>query len=592
MPNRTRLRYRSLYGLRRFLRNEQMLLGLLALVTGLISGAMVVAFREGILLFHGAFFGAPTERLFVSIAQLPAWQIVLVPTLGGLVVGLLIRFTLKEARPQGVADVIESFTLNDAKMSAKTGLMAGFINMLSIGVGASVGREGPAVHLGAAVSASLANRLHLAPPLARTILACGVAAAVSASFNAPIAGALFAGEVVIGHYALKAFAPVVLASVSGTVMSRAYFGDVAAFALPPQEVISFFAFPSFVVLGLLAGFCATLLLRCIFKTQSLAEKLPLPAWSHPALGGFIIGIMALVLPQIFGVGYGSTELALNGEMALSLLVAVLVGKILATGVSLGMGFGGGIFSPSLMIGAMLGGAYGVVMMAVFPALDVSAGGYTLVGMGAVAAATLGAPISTALIIFEMTGDYQLTLGVMLAVVTSTGMARQLLGRDFFTLQLERRGLDLKAGYETQVLRDLKISNVLDPTTGTIPPHMPLTEVRKNLQRSLDGKLFVVEAEDHKIAGTIRLIDLKDMAFTDAHDAGKVASDVMRKRPPLLCWDDNLQSALNEMSDSGESLIAVVEDMENQKFLGTVENMHVLSAYNRALLSRRNEEHDQ
>ena len=592
MPTRKPSRLNAPYNLRRLLRNDQLLLGILAIVTGVISGGMVVGFRQGILLFHGASFNAPTERLFQYIEHLPAWQIVLVPTLGGLVVGVLIKYTLPEARPQGVADVVEAFALKDGQMSAKTGLVVAFINMLSIGVGTSVGREGPAVHLGAALSAAVANRFHLATPLARTILACGVGAAVAASFNAPIAGALFAGEVVIGHYALKAFGPVVLAAVSGTMVSRAYYGDFPAFVVPPHDVISYFFFPNFIVLGMLAGVCATIALRGIFKTQEFAENLPIPTWSHPALGGFAIGLMALVLPQVLGVGYGSTELALHGGMALGLMLAVLVGKLLATVVSLGFGFGGGIFSPSLMIGAMLGGAYGVGVATLFPGLEMGAGGYALIGMGAVAAATLGAPISTTLVIFEMTGDYQLTLGVMMAVVTSTVVAKQFLGQDFFTLQLERRGLDLKGGYATQILQALKISDVLEATTPTIPPHMPLCEVRCNLQKSLDGKLFVVGSEDGKIAGTIRLVELQDMAFTDAHDGTKVAADVMCRRPPLLCRGDDLQCALKKMNDSGENLIAVVEDMEQQKFLGTVEHMHVLSAYNRALLSRRNEELDQ
>jgi len=591
MTNRTSFRLNFLYGLRRFLRNDQTILGLLALVVGFLVGAMVVAFREGILVFHGLFFGAPNERLFLFIAKLPWWQIVLVPTLGGLAVGLLIRFTLKNDRPEGVADVIETFSLKDGYMPVMQGFRAALINMFSIGVGASVGREGPAVHLGAVLASAISKRLHLSPPLARTILACGVAAAVSASFNAPIAGALFAGEVVIGHYALKAFGPVVLASVTGTVVSRTYYGDFPAFVLPPHEVITYFEFPFFIILGVLSGFCATILLRGIFKAQDIAEALPIPSWTHPGVAGFAIGLMALVLPQVLGVGYGATDLALSGQMTLGLLLAVFVGKLLATTLSLGLGFGGGIFSPSLMIGAMLGGAYGIVMTTLFPGLDAGASGYTLVGMGAVAAATLGAPISTALIIFEMTGDYQLTLGVMMAVVASTGITHHFLGRDFFTLQLEKRGLDLKGGFENQILRSLKIEDVLETKIQTISPHMTLADVRVHLQKSDVGKLFVVE-EDGALLGTIRLVELGNMAYGDQKDGDRTAQDIVRRRPPLVRKEDDLQIALKELTDSGENVIAVVEDMETKKFVGTVTHMHVLAAYNRALLARRHEERDQ
>jgi len=589
--NRQSTTVNMIYGLRRFLRKDQTLLGILALITGLSVGIMVVGFREGILFFHGLFFGAADERLFLSVLELPWWQILLVPTLGGLVIGLLIHKTLKEARPEGVADVIESFTLRNGRMPFWSGLRAAFINMLSIGVGASVGREGPAVHLGAVLASGISQRLRLAPPLARTLLACGVAAAVSASFNAPIAGALFAGEVVIGHYALKAFAPVVLSSVAGTIMSRAYYGDFPAFTLPAHGTISYLEYPTFILLGVLAGFCATFLLQGIFKTQKLSQKLPLPAWAHPALGGLALGLIALVLPQVLGVGYGATEMALNGQMALWLLLAVLAGKMLAVMISLGLGFGGGIFSPSLMIGAMLGGAYGILMISIFPSLDAGSGGYTLVGMGAVAAATLGAPISTALIIFEMTGDYQLTLGVLLAVVTSTAVTRQIIGRDFFTLQLAGRGLDLKGGFEAQVLRALKIADVMEAEPQTIAPTTRLSEVRIRIQKSKAAKLFVVEP-DGTLLGTIRLAELGDMAFNDKDDGDKTAADIVRRRPPLVKKDDDLQTAIRKMTDSGESQLAVVKDMKSFQFVGTVEQMHVLAAYNRALLASRHEEHDQ
>jgi len=245
---------------------------------------------------------------------------------------------------------------------------------------------------------------------------------------------LFAGEVVIGHYALRTFAPVVIASVTGTAVSRAFYGDFPAFALPPHAITTYFELPAFALLGVLAGVTATVLMMGVFRAQALSVRLPGPAFLRPAVGGLAVGLIALVLPQVLGVGYGATDDALSGNMGLWLLLAVLVGKILATSISLGAGFGGGIFSPSLMVGAMLGGAYGIVATGLVPAVDAGTGAYTLVGMGAVAAATLGAPISTTLIIFEMTGDYELTLGVMLAVVVSTAITRQMLGRSFFTLQ--------------------------------------------------------------------------------------------------------------------------------------------------------------
>jgi len=574
---------------RRFLRNDQLILAILSLGVGLAVAWLVVVFRESILFFHSQFFGAANERLYDYVRELAWWRILLTPALGGLVVGLLIRYGMSDARPHGVADVIEASALRGGNMSARVGVRAAFINALSIGVGASVGREGPAVHLGAAFAAGVAKRLRLTRALSRTLLGCGVAAAVAASFNAPIAGALFAGEVVIGHYALKTFAPVVIASVTGTAVSRAYYGDFPAFVLPPHSISSYLDLPAFAALGLLAGAVATAMLLGIFRTQDLAVRLPVPDFVRPAVGGFAVGLIALVLPQVMGVGYGATDDALSGQMTLWLLLAVLAAKVLATTLSLGMGFGGGIFSPSLVVGAMLGGAYGIAVTALLPSLDAGTGAYTLVGMGAVSAATLGAPISTTLIIFELTGDYELTLGVMLAVVTSTAVTRQVLGRNFFTLQLERRGLDLKGGFEAQLLRARTVRDVMADNVETIGPGVTLAELRVKLQAARNGELFVVDGG--VLVGTITLADLSDSAFDLHMDQLINAADVARRAPPMLEADDHLEAALRKMADSGEELIAVVADLEGRKFLGAVQERQVMAAYNRDLLRARDEERD-
>lgn len=576
--------------LRKFLRNDQLILAMLSLFIGLLGGGLVIVLRESISFFQWNFYGAPGERLYEIVAALPWWQVLAVPTLGGLAVGVLIRHGLPDGRGQGVADVIEASALKGGRMSLSTGLRAAVVNALSIGCGASVGREGPAVHLGASLAGWFAKHLHLSRSISRTLLGCGVAAAVAGSFNAPIAGALFANEVVIGHYALKAFAPVVIASVTGTALSRAYFGDYPAFVLPPHEITSYWEFPAFILLGVLAGLVASVLLRTIFAAQDLSQKVPGPSWMRPGIGGFLVGMIALFLPQVLGVGYGITDDALSGSVALWLLVAVLVGKIVATGLSLGFGFGGGIFSPSLVVGAMLGGAFGIIATDIFPTLQAGTGGYTLIGMGAVAAATLGAPISTTLIVFELTGDYELTMGLMLAVVVSTGITRQISGNSFFSLQLERRGLDLKGGFESGLLRASRVCDVMEEEAERVLPSVPLSQLRVFLQNSKRGELFVID-DGGRLIGTITLADLSETAFDPAMDLLINADDVVRRRPPVLQCNDHLEDALKKMRDSGESLIAVVDDQDSRKFLGAVEEKHVMAAYNRALLQSRAEERD-
>jgi CIC family chloride channel protein len=271
------------------------------------------------------------------------------------------------------------------------------------------------------------------------------------------------------------------------------------------------------------------------------------------------------------------------------LVAIGVAKIVATAFSIGWGFAGGVFSPALVIGAMVGGSFGVAATAVFPDLSSGPGAYTIVGMGAVAAAVMGAPISTTLIIFEMTSNYALTLGVMLAVVASSEITHHFFGRSFFNNQLKRRGVDVKEGFETEIMKSIKISQVYSEDGETILMSACLQDVRVKLQNSPLGEIFVLK-DNGELYGTITLADLSDSAFDHGFDDLVTASDVARLHPPILVLSDNLETALAVMRDSGEEHIAVVDDILSMAFKGCVHHREVMAAYNRLLLQTRHEEH--
>jgi CIC family chloride channel protein len=361
---------RLLVSLKRFRRNDQLILSMLAVVIGVFSGLAAIGFRYAIDLVQRLFYGFGGEQVATLAAELPWWHLLLAPALGGLLVGLLIYFVMPGRRPQGVAQVIEASALKGGRMSLTTGLKAAVVSAASIGAGASVGREGPVVHLGASLGGWLAKQLHLGRSLSRTLLGCGVAAAVAASFNAPIAGSFFALEVVVGHYALSAFAPIVIASVTGTLVSRMHYGDFPAFILPDQWVIvSFWEFPAFALLGVVSAVAAIVFMRSVFYTEAVIAKVPIPVWSRPAVAGLLIGVIAVGFPQVLGVGYEATDAALSALYPLWLLVALIVLKTAATAIALGGGFGGGVFSPSLFIGAMVGGSFGVIATQAFPVLD-------------------------------------------------------------------------------------------------------------------------------------------------------------------------------------------------------------------------------
>ncbi len=356
--------------LRRFGRNDQLILSVLAVVIGAASGGAAIVFREAIDGVQWLFYGFGSQNVASLAAELPFWRVLLAPALGGLLIGLFIYFFMPGRRPQGVPDVIEANALHGGRMSLAAGLKGAIVSAASIGVGASVGREGPVVHLGASLGSWLARRLHLGRKLSRTLLGCGVAAAIAASFNAPIAGVFFALEVVIGHYALSAFAPIVIAGVTGTIVSRAYYGDYPAFVLPREHVItSFLEFPAFALLGVVCAVAAIALMRTITLTEDVIKRTAVPQWLRPAIGGLMVGGLAISHPQVLGVGYEATNAALSELYPLWLLLLLIVFKTAATAVSLGSGFGGGIVSPSLFIGAMVGGAFGIIATEAFPHLS-------------------------------------------------------------------------------------------------------------------------------------------------------------------------------------------------------------------------------
>jgi CIC family chloride channel protein len=509
----------------------------------------------------------------------------LVTTGGGLIVGLMVRFLMPGRRPEGVADVVAASALRGGRIPLRNGLWAAAISAVSIGTGASVGREGPVVHLGATLSSFVAEKLHLGRALSRTLLGCGVATAVAASFNAPIAGVFFALEVVVGHYALSAFAPVVIASVTGTVLSRAYFGDYPAFIVPTGDIASFLEFPAFAMLGIVSAAIAIIFMRLIVLTSQAAARTGLPGWLRPAAGGLLIGAMAIELPHVLGVGYEATDMALNGQLTLTFLIVLLVAKIVATAIALGCGFGGGIFSPSLFIGAMTGGAFGILATSVFPDLSSGHAAYTLIGMGAVSGAVIGAPISTILIVFELTGNYAITVAVMVATVLASLITRYLFGHSFFSWQLHIQGISLEGAREQRLLQSFRVGEIMRDDFVVVNPADTMKTVRTQLMKSHFGTIFVVDSGGI-LHGTITLGDLSDNAFDTSMDALLNAQDVTHLHPLALDADDDLGKAFRLMETGGEDHVPVVENHDTMILIGIIHQRDVMHAHSRAILSAR------
>jgi len=581
-------RRQALVFLQRILRNDQLVLLVLAVVMGAVAAYGAIAFRYLYLLIQGISFGTFADTLYTQAQALPAWRLVLVPAAGGLLIGLFIHYLMPGRRPQTVADVIEAVAIRNGRMGLRTGVAAALASAASIGVGGSVGREGPVVHLGAALCARLARTFGLSRSLTVNLIGCGVAAAVSASFNAPIAGTFFALEVIIGHYAITAFAPIVLASVTGALISRAEFGNFPAFIVPGNTIASTLEFPAFALLGVVCAAAAIILMRSIGFAQLVAGKMPLPRWCLPMLGGALVGVIALAFPQVLGVGYGTTDAALKGHLELWLLLALIAAKTAAIAICLGSGFAGGVFSPSLFLGAMVGGAFGIIATTAFPELSSGHSTYTLVGMGAVAGAVLGAPISTILIVFELTGDYGTTIAVMVAVVIASIITQQAYGPSFFIRQLELRGLNLRRGREAGLLASTHVGDVMSSAYVMVSADTAIAQVREKLQTAPHGQIYVVR-ENGGLLGTITLADLSEAAFNTSYDDLVNAADVARTHPPVLLPGADLEAAIKLMEDVHEEHVAVVADSGSMKMVGVVDEVAVMLAYNRALERARAEE---
>ena len=434
----------------------------IALLVGIAAGFAALFFRKGVNALQTFLYGTEDVRLLHSFAEsLPWYLILIIPICGGLVVGVILHIFTNDGRARSVGDVIHGAAMKDGRVETKAGVASALASMITLGTGGSTGREGPVVHMAAVISTWVNRRMLADGITGRDLLGCAVAAAVSASFNAPIAGALFALEVVLRHFAVHAFAPIVIASAAGTVINRLEFGGVTEFSLTTVNEVQFYQeLPAYLILGLVSGLVAVALMKAIFWTDdfgtTVQTALRMPRYLRPAVAGAMLGSIAIFYPHIIGVGYETTFLALDGQLFLWDAIVFAIIKTIAVAITMAGRMGGGVFSPSLMIGALTGLSFGLIATSIFPDVSGSISLYALAGMGAVAAAVLGAPISTTLIVFELTGDWQTGLAVMVAVSLSTALASKLVDRSFFLTQLERRDIHLAAGPQAYLLAMFRV----------------------------------------------------------------------------------------------------------------------------------------
>jgi chloride channel protein, CIC family len=556
----------------------------MGMAIGVLGGLGAVGFRYLIDFVRTMIYSSSGDLASV-VSSLPWWHVILGPAIGGAIVGPLVYFFAREAKGHGVPEVMNAVAMERGVIRKRVVVIKSLASAVCIGSGGSVGREGPIVQIGSAIGSSLGQILKVPDEQMRVLVGCGAAAGIAATFNAPIAGAIFALEVILADFALSTFTPIVLSSVIATVVSRAFLGDFPAFHVPTHALETHWEIWLYVLLGIISGIVAVAFTTGLYKMEDVWDSWKFPEYLKATIGGFLIGCMALYFPHIGGVGYGSIENALWGREVWYVLIMLVPLKILATSITIGSGGSGGIFAPSLFMGAMAGGAFGFAVNAVFPEYTAASGAYALVGMGAVVAGTTHAPIQAFLILFELTQDYRIIPPLMICCVISTLVATKLKKESIYTLKLLRRGIDIRAGRDVNLLRNLKVKDFMTSHPETVPQAAPLRELIQVLPFSQHTS-FPVTDDKGNLVGMLSLKDFRELVFEDSLLDVIIARDIATIPAISVNTEDNLVRALDFINDNDiERLPVVAPHAETGKVVGILSQRDIISAYNQALESR-------
>jgi len=517
-----------------------------------------------------------------SFTDVPKWHILLALTLGGLFIGALYR-ALKLARGHGPADAIIARISNDGILPIKEGIGTALICISSIGLGASVGRYGPAVHLGATLGSGFSTAFNLGRVNTVTFLGCGVASAIATSFNTPIAAVIFAHEAIIGHYSLRAFAPITIAAVTGNEVAKMNgrffdgFQNLTQFTeLVPTQ------YPLFAVVGLISAVFALIYMRSLVTIDKMMRESRIPQWLRPAIAGLSIGIIAIWLPNLLGLVEETTSQVIQDqgvEYTLKLLCLLIVFKIASTALCLGSGMHGGVFGPALCFGAMVGAAFAMIYDPSQYQI------FALASMGACISSVVGAPISTILIVFELNQNYSVATAVMVSVVVSNLVTNRFFARSFFLFQVQAAGFDINAGREVLILGRRTIREVMESQFHTIDPEADLKAIEQALRKNPDADLYVTE-EDDRLLGGITL----GTAWDALREGGnQTARDLARMPDHWLTEDTDLNRGFEVIEEFVGISVPVVDNPKDMRLTGIIHEANVIQAYNEAVKEARGEE---
>ena len=576
--------------LNRLRSNEGVLEIVLAVLVGVAAGFGAVLFWEMIELFSWFFFKEGAEAL----APLGKYYVIIIPAIGGLILGPIIYFLGKEAKGEGPPEAMEAVAIRGGRIRPRIMPIKVLVSSLCIGSGGSVGREGPIVQIGASIGSSLGQWLHLSEESLKTLALCGVAGGISATFNAPLAGMIFALEVVGKRVLTPRFVYIVLSSVSANVIARIFLfteEQPTSFTVPQYTIVSYWELILYVLLGIIVALVAVGFMRFFYKVEDAFNKLKVPAYLKPAIGGLVVGVIGFYYPEVFGVGYGThygvggsiiqagaVDKMLAGEITLTVIIVILALKMLASSITLGSGGSGGIFAPSLFMGAALGGAFGIMVHQSFPAVTAASGAYALVGMGAFFATIVRGPITAIIMLFEMTLDYALILPLMIVVVVSSLIARQFTTESIYTMRLLRRNVDIRQLEETSPMRMVTVGEVMTKNYPSVPSTMTVEELIARLCNSGHHGYTVID-KDGNFSGMVTLSDV-EAAVARGSIADLTVGNIASKSVITAYPDQYLHDVMVGLGEREVGRIPVVDRSDPKRLLGCLRRHDIIRAYAR------------
>ena len=507
------------------------------------------------------------------------WKRLLYPTSGGLLVGIIVSKFAPEVKGSGIPEVIKSISLHGGIIRFRVLITKAIAAAITIGSGGSAGREGPIVHIGSAIGSAIGQLIGISSKNLRTLVACGAASAISATFNAPFAGAMFSLEVIMGKMTVVSMPPVIISSVIASVNSRHYLDNFPEFHVPDCYIIYPIEYIFYAILGVLASIVAIVFITSFIKVSIFFDKLKIPLWIKPAIGGFIVGIIGLYIPNIFGVGYGTINDSIWNKIDVTILIIFVFAKLIATIFSLGSGASGGIFAPSLFMGATLGAACGQIICYIFPDLIIPTSTYSMIGMGAVVAAVTHAPISAILIIFELTNSFDIITPLMLTCIISLLLTNRVVKKSIYLARLESGGITIEKNQEINLLRDIKVSSIIDNDPLLIHARTPFPKVLSIL---FFGKTpsAVVVGDNNEYIGILCLSEIRK-ALPDSEDLSDIviAHDIADPSVPFVTSNDHLDFVMQIFGKIDIDEIAVCDNPSNKVVTGIVTRKTIISSYN-------------